>query len=257
MPGKGDGRGAQAPLRINLDLVKNLTTLVPIAHILAACFFLFGYCLGFGNHIIAFVTISDVFAVSIRAIGQVYLFTACPLLIFLAFRAKRKKYFGNLALYAFLLAIVMSVLAIALAPRLFSQDPRAFREVASMVALVMILAGVLAWLFFAESKSMFEREYAAQASVVVGLAVILTFSLGLGYNKGAIDNGRKYAQAIRSYSRCAATDKVVIRPIGPYFLALNSENRWLLVDDECEARFALGSEAGDSVPISGQAGRRP
>lgn len=256
MPGKGGDSGAQASLRINLDLVKNLATLVPVVHILAACFFLFGYCLGFGSHIIAFVTISDVFAVSIRAIGQVYLFTAWPLLVFLVFRRKCENDSGNLGLYVFLLAIVTLILVIVLGSGLFSQDPRTPREWGSLVALGFIVSAVLAGLFFDWPKLMLERQYAVQASVVTGLSVILVFSLALGFNKGAIDNGRKYAQAKDSYSRCADASRVIIRPIGSYFLALDNNDLWLLVDEECKPRFALGS-AGDSALISGRAGRRP
>lgn len=236
------GEIAQAPLPIfKLNLVKDLATTIPIAHILAACSFLFGYCWGFGNHVIAFVTISDVFAVSLRALGHVYLFVLIPVVVLFVLRAVRSFRKGSrdaLALYGFPLLIVILLLAMALLPQLFTDRDTTWAEYRNIGVMVAILAGFQFWLIAADWKGTLWGEYASQ-SVVIILAVILSFSAVLGANKGLIDSARRHASTVGSYSRCGETDKVIIRPIGSYFLALDSADAWLLVDDECEARFTL------------------
>lgn len=243
-----EGEAVQAPLPIfKLNLAKDLATTIPIAHILAACAFLFGYCGGFGNHIIAFVTVSDVFAVSLRALGHVYLFVLLPIVILFVLRLIRsiksirsveKGSRDTLALYGFPLLIVILLLALALAPQLFTERATSAAERRNIAAMVAILAGFQFWLIAADLKGRLWGKYASQ-SVVIVLAIILTLSAVLGANKGLIDSARRYESTAASYSRCGATDKVIVRPIGSYFLALDSTNAWSLVDDECEPRFTL------------------
>lgn len=236
--GMGGSTSSDGPLVFDLDLVKNLATTIPIIHVLAACFFLFGYCLAFGKHIIAFVTISDVFAVSIRAIGQVYLFISIPIFAFFILRSRRRRQRNSLAAYNLLLLIVLLLLGAALIPQPFFERARDLQEHVSLGVLIAILAGFFFGLRFADRKTGLKTEY-VPGIVAIGLAVFLAFSLALGVNKGLIDGGRRYEAAVQNYAKCAEADKVIIRPIGSYFLALDSAELWSLVDEECKTRFSL------------------
>jgi len=52
-----------------LSFLKEIVTIIPIVHFIAACVYVFGYCFGFGHHIIAFFALSDIFISSLRALA--------------------------------------------------------------------------------------------------------------------------------------------------------------------------------------------
>lgn len=221
------------------ELLKNLSTAIPIAHLLASCFFIFGYCQGFGHHIIAFITLSDVFAASIRAMGQAYLFCLLPVVAAWAFKSWRRKRMLGVAFGAGFLIILSAQAFTVLLPQLSSErSHRSLGEYLSILAMISIFAAFLSLLIIAELRSKLTVNYLSR-NIMIGFSAVLLFSLALGVNKGAIDEGRDHARTVGHYSSCGPSRNVVIRPVGPYFLALSSTDAWLLVDGECHGRFEL------------------
>lgn len=225
------------PDRIGLPYLKELATVVPVVHILAACFYLFGYSEGFGHHIIAFMTANDVFVASLRAVGQVYLLMSLPIVLALIWRAVKDQDRANIILYVFLAAALALVLTMILQKTSSPLSGFGRRE-ASIAFIAILLVGLLAWLIYAAGKGWLSAGW-SRLNVVAGVALLFALSMAFGYNKGITDLERSHSSADHVYFSChnAEGAQVVVRSIGSHYLALNSANSWSLVDAECQPRF--------------------
>ncbi len=232
------------------SLLKDAATVVPIVHLLTACFFIYAYCFGFGNRLVVFVTINDVFIVSLRVVGQIYLLVGVPILIANIIRAWRQRAWPTVigcavaALCA--IGVMWSILHQAITPRPVIN--RAAEEVLSTLAIGLILLVFLVWIV-----ERFTRAKAGsinRMNVMGTILAIFVLALAYGYNKGVTDRSRSYEESRDSYFECGTTHRAVIRPIGSHFLTLGANDQWALVDDQCEVKFQLpGGTAAVAVPV--------
>jgi hypothetical protein len=77
-PNDEDGRGIMRGLKLT-----DIFIAAPVFHLVCAGLFLVGYCWFFGAKIASFVGPSDIFAVSVGDVGQIYVFSVVPLALYL------------------------------------------------------------------------------------------------------------------------------------------------------------------------------
>lgn len=231
----------------NLAFLKDLATVVPIVHILTACFYLFGYAQGFGHHVIAFIAIGDVFVASLRAVGQVYLFLALPPLVFMIQRSRKRGGQAGVILYSFLALAAVVIVALILASQSSPLTGRSDTANISLILIPVLLIVLLAGLVHADKRAAFAGGL-SQTHVAIFTVLLFMFALLFGFNKGATDRGRQFAQSENRFFSCfdGRERRFVMRSMGSHYLALGPDNRWALVDEDCNVRFFLG----DSPPAS-------
>ena len=230
----------------NLAFLKDLATVVPVVHVLTACFYLFGYAQGFGHHVIAFIGVGDVFVASLRAVGQVYLFLALPLLAFMIWRSRKRGGKAGVILYSFLALAAVVVAALIFASQ---SSPLVGRSVSANVSLILmpvLLIVLLAGLIHADQRGAFAGGL-SQTHVAIFTVLLFMFALLFGFNKGATDQGRQFALSEGRFFSCfdGRERRIVMRSMGSHYLALGPDNRWALVDEECKVRFFLADVPPD------------
>ena len=220
-------------------LLKDAATILPIVHLLAACFFIYSYGLGFGNRLVGFVTISDVFIVSLRVVGQVYILVGLPILLAMIVNSWLKRDWMTVVRCAIGAAASIGVMWVILRQSITPQPltERTLPEYLSILAIFGILLSFLVWILH---RSRTENVIELNARNVIG-TIFVTFVLAFafGYNKGVTDRQRHYSESAGSYFQCE-DGRFVIRRIGSYFLSLAQGDRWALVDGECEVKFLIG-----------------
>lgn len=218
------------------SLLKDATTFIPIVHLLAACFFIYGYCSGFGSRIIAFVTISDVFIVSVRAVGQVYILISLPILVAFSIRFAKQRDHGKMWSALITVLIMAGMIAFVLSASL---TPLSGRRQAEIVGLLLILVVIVVYFALVVYVTNFRKVGAFGAQHVAGMILaIFVLSSCLGYSKGVTDRARQYGAAHAHYFQCP-DGRAIIRPIGSHYLSLDPGNQWGLVDGDCVLKFIL------------------
>lgn len=232
----------------NLAFLKDLATVVPIVHVLTACFYLFGYAQGFDYHVIAFIAVGDVFVASLRAVGQVYLFLALPLLAFMIQRGRKRGGKAGVILYSFLALAVVVVVALIFARQSSPSLERSLSANVSLILMPVFLIVLLAGLIHADERRAFAGGV-SQTHVAMFTVLLFMFALLFGFNKGATDEGRQFAKSEGRFFSCfdGRERRFVMRSMGSHYLALGRDIRWALVDEDCNVRFFIGDHRPASV----------
>lgn len=225
----------------NLAFLKDLATVLPIAHVLTACFYLFGFAQGFGHHVIAFIAVGDVFVASLRAVGQVYLFLALPLLTFMIQRSRKRSAKAGVLLYSFLALAAVAMAALILTSQSSPTMGRSATAIISLILMPVFLIVLFAGLVHADKRGAFAGGL-SQTHVAIFTVLLFMFALLFGFNKGATDEGREFTGSKGRFFSCfdGTEDRFVMRSMGSHYLALGQNYRWALVDEECNVRFFLG-----------------
>jgi hypothetical protein len=163
---------------------------------------------------------------------QVYLFLFLPALIF----GVRRSYGGlpanKLWLIALAVAIELLIAISTLSEQMRSAHTLNAYQIMLFLALLIIFLGAL----YAATN------LPAMSFLWTFLACLVLFSLTLGWGKGLREKDRIYAQSLHKYVRCADYPVLIIRPMGERFLAIRSDNQWLVVDKDCETTASFSPE---------------
>lgn len=218
-------------------LPKEAPVIATLLHVLCCTVFIYGYCSAFGHHIINLPTSSDIFALSVREMSQLYVYTIIvPLVIFVAPRLPfRLGGSGQAAtdgqpplakLDGWVWGCVAVAVVAAIIFALRNQFPRALTQSPIELGSFVLLIGLLLieyWLVFVR----FRRKSFDRNGIAILGVIIITFCMVFGANKGLRDKFRDYQGSKDNYLTCIDENGqnlgIVIRNFGGKDLILKHE----------------------------------
>ena len=212
--------GAFRPLE-----TKDLLAALPVAHLLACALFIYGYCRTFGDHIIALVSLGDIFAISVREMGIVYAALLLPLSLRVATGAPGTRPNGSAAEAATSRArlyvnwFCIAAVFVSLVALLFAKDlaTAAGPQVATRVTLGLLLAlSAAEWALVWATRRLPLSSFDVRA---VGATLLVCACLQYGVHKGLLDKYRDHGPSVDKYLNCDGGG-LLVRRLGGYDIVL-------------------------------------
>jgi hypothetical protein len=225
----------------NSERLGHFLIALPIAHVLGSSLFLWSYCAGFGSRIIAFTSVSDLFAVSIRHMVPVYALSIVVSAVLGAIRWTYWKYpferaftgqnskdgtasnilrrtFTALGWGVNFLVVVIPVFVIA--------HSVIYDERTNYFAFLVI--------FFLSFKYHISRYAFEMSTFIVGFILSVIF---VGLRDGQTDRYITYATASGDSALCGKA--VVLRGLADNFLAILPNGKRVVIASDCVVKFEI------------------
>lgn len=244
------------------ERISHVLVAIPLAHVLGSALFLWSYCTGFGAHLAAHASASDLLSVSISDMVLAYIASlAFPALLAIIRLSSSRPYAidvansitdprqREIALRSTVVArkvIIYSGLAFA---AVFC-GRGIFQIINGMqIPYLSFYAGVFPVVTFSVMFLFEKKGYPASQYEITSL--LCSFILALfftGLDKGQTDRFRYYESEKGEYTRCQ--DAIVLRQMSGNYLAIMPDNSKAIISHECKVIFAIPSPRGPNpLPV--------
>ena len=234
--------------------VSTLIVLAPVSHLVAISIMLFFYCAGFGGNLTVFLSLNDIFSVSMQWLVPLYASSiALPALIaFARYRSgtpyladkiakieddsERTKEWNLLSRdrRIITIAFVIHALAFISLAIFLAIDGRPFMFVL-FVAILPLMTIFLHWLKASLKLEDFSHE------IVIIVAPFITCAACLGFDYRTIDRNADYVDNITTIARC--DDAIILKRFGDQYLSILPSSQKALLDKSCNAVIFFPGDA--------------
>jgi hypothetical protein len=220
------------PLHESLSRFVTYAVALPIAHLVLASMFLWGYSVGYGGRVAMFIDISDIFRVSIADLAYVY-WSVIMGLAWFWFNLEQTKASAHLAKPkpTMILVSVLGIAGIAgpLLPPILPIPMTDFAIWLSLISLGVIIFAVI------------NRVVSPQAFLAVAMVYLFSSSWLNGADRGEVERGISYQTAQARTPLCGRA--ALIRRFSDFYLAVLQNNQKVMIDSECKLRFVFRASA--------------
>lgn len=235
----------------NSERLGHVLVALPIAHVLGSTLFMWSYCTGFGGHIVAFASATDLISVSLSDMVPVYVVSLLVPFLTVGFRlsgkypyvinavdsisdpdekTKAANFHRNVRKVVFGVCWVVSFLVFG---KVIYDLYEGYRVNFMGIWVASFIPALFALMAFCESRQVSNVVYEASA-VMLSFVSAIFFTAAA---KGQDDRYRYFTESIEEYGRCG--EFLIIRPISDNFIAVSKGDGKFIINNDCKPIFQI------------------